>query len=166
MIQKTKYLLIFAILLLVACSSEEKLNKEKPVETDNEASYSTELNIKFHKVYSWVNLMPGPKAKPRFHITGEYELFESPDYKIDEIKLGHINILQNDSLIYNITPEVRINEKLSTDSTKYVIFSNPTELPAHPLLDRKKSVDAEFIFYSVSDTMQHSINDITIEEAH
>lgn len=166
MIQKTKYLLIIAIVLLVACSSEEKLNKEKTDDADKETSYSTELNIKFHKIYSWVNLMPGPKAQPRFHITGEYEVFESSNYNYNQVKLGIINILQNDSLIYRIDPDIRINEKLVTDSSTYVIFSNPSALSPHPAMDRKKPIDAQFIFYSELDTLLHTINDITIEEAH
>lgn len=167
MIQKTKYiLLIFTVVLFASCSSEEKLNKEKTEESNNDANYSTELNAKFHKIYSWVNLMPGPKAEPRFHITGEYELFDSRNSSFDEIKLRLINILQNDSLIYSINPEIRFVEKLSTDSSAYAIFSNPTELSLPPSLNRKKTVDVEFIFYSVSDTMKHTITEITIEEAH
>mgnify|MGYP005842063375 CR=1 FL=1 len=159
-------LIVIAGFVFTACSSDEELKKETGKQTDTELTNSSKLNIKFDKVYSWVNLMPGPKAYPRFHITGEYEISGSPNYSFENVKLSEINIFQNDTLIYNINPELRTNEQLSTDSSKYFIFSSKPGLEESSLLDRSKMVDAEFIFVDDTIKFKYDINDIKVEEAH
>ncbi len=157
---------VFILLLLIAgCSSDETIKKgEKEFDTDE--LFSADLNVKFNEVFSWINMMPGPKAEPRFNITGEIELYESDKYNLESIKLAIINIYQNDELIYSIKPEVRVDDNLSTDKMKFLIFSTIKGMLIENSLDTETVIDAKFIFGQDDDKYSYLIKNIKIDKAY
>ena len=66
------FILTLFIFGLVGCSSSTL--EIRKVEKISEGIYKDDLRINIKKIYAWVNLMPGEKA--RFHITGSFELLE------------------------------------------------------------------------------------------
>ncbi len=157
-------LTILLAVFLFSCTSEKKTMKDGVKETDELTS--VELNVKFNKVYSWINLMPGPKAKPRFNITGEFEVYESGAYEIDKLNLTQINIYQKSEQIYSIKPEVRQDEKLSNDKMRYQLFSTIRGLFVSEKLNTEKPVDAKFIFEYYDKMYSYYIKDVEIEKAY
>lgn len=155
---------VLSAIIFFSCTSEKKTMKDGIKDTDELTS--VELNVKFNKVYSWINLMPGPNAKPRFHITGELEVYKSGAYEIDKLNLTQINIYQNRELIYSIKPEVRQDEKLSKDKMRFLLFSTIRGLFVSEKLDTEKPVDAKFIFEYSDEMYSYYIKDIEIEKAY
>lgn len=155
---------VLSAIFLFSCTSEKKTMKDDINDTDELTS--VELNVKFNKVYSWINLMPGPNAKPRFHITGEFEVYESGAYEIDKLNLTQINIYQNGEIVYSIKPEVRQDEKLSNDKMRYQLFSTIRGLFVSEKLNTEKPVDAKFIFEYYDKMYSYYIKDVEIEKAY
>ena len=153
------------ILLSAGCSSDETVKKNVD-EIENGEIVSEELNVEFSGVYCWINLMPGPKAEPRFNITGEIKLFESPEYSLDSIILSAINIYQNSKLIYSIDPVIRIDDNLSTDQMKFIIFSTIKGMLIDVNLDSETVVDASFIFEQDNEKYSYLVKDIKIDKAY
>lgn len=162
-----KYYLSVIILfaLLIGCSSED-LSKKSDAKIDTEELYTPDLKVKFKEVYSWVNLMPGPDAKPRFNITGEIEILPSVKYDLKYMDLSLINIYQNDEMVYSIKPEVRIDKSRSTDKLKLIIFSTIKGLLLDAKLDMDATVDAKFIFDQDNDRYSYFIEGIKINKAY
>jgi len=157
-------LVVLLAVFLFSCTSEKKTMKDGVKETDELTS--VELNVKFNEIYSWINLMPGPKAKPRFHITGELEVYESGAYEIDKLNLTQINIYQNSEVVYSIKPEVRQDEKLSNDKMRFLIFSTIRGLLITEKLNTNIPVDAKFIFEYDDNMYSYFVKDVKIEKAY
>lgn len=153
------------LVFLAACSSEKETSKQVDDVSNMEEIVALETSVRLNKVYSWINLMPGPNAQPTFHITGEIELHDSKNYETDKMKLVQIVIYQNDIKIYSIEPGVREDENLSTEGMRLLIFSNPQKILVDERLDSEKSVDAFFVFEYDSDMYSYILKNIKIDKA-
>ena len=160
------FLLVILLVYLVACSSEDEVKKEKKADYNTEKGVGSEVNLNIKKAYSWVNLMPGPRAKPRFHVSGELEILQSADYNFNEIKLYEVNVLQDDELLYTIQPEIRVADNLSTGKSKYILFSTPRGLDLKDELKREQPIDVRLMFSTGEKSLTAVIEELTIEEAH
>lgn len=163
---KRNYSILFLTLVFFAACTSENESTKRVEKTDTESDGSQELIIEFDKVYSWVNLMPGPDAKPSFHITGEIKLFESGAYNLSELQLAQINIYQNNETVFSFKPDVRLKENLSAEKVKLLVFSTITGLFVKNNLNYEKPVDAKFIFKHNSELFSYTVNDIKIEKAY
>jgi len=162
-------LVIIIPLLFTACSSENETSKKvedvKNIE-DGQEIITEGLSLKFKKNYSWINLMPGPKAKPTFHIAGEMELYDATDYKLETANLTQLVIIQNYKIIYTIEPIVREDENLSTENMRYLIFSSPQKIYLDDKLDSEKTIDVNFVFECDSGMFSYLVKNIKIDKAY
>jgi len=153
------FILTLFILGLVGCSSSTL--EIRKVEKISEGIYKDDLRINIKKIYAWVNLMPGSKA--RFHITGSIELLEDSEYDLENVSIKKINIVQNKKSIYQFTP--KMEEKL-LENKKSILFSTIRGLLLTSALDREKGIDVKLLISDSSSEIIYLIPDVKISEVH
>lgn len=160
-----KYILVILLLFLFASCTSDEVTKKDEADYDVEM-FTPELKVDFKEVYSWINLMPGPDAQARFNITGEFEIFQTSDYDFSKMNLTLIKIFQNKELIYSIKPEIRIDDKRSTNESKFIIFGTIKGLLPDPKLNTEGVIDAQFIFTEDDELYSHLIKNVKIDKAY
>ena len=162
---KKVVLIMLVFSMFMACSSEEEAIK-KISEEESMEIVDSEVNVKFNKVYCWINLMPGPDAKPKFNVGGELQLYKSDEYDFNKMNLSGVEIYQSEEKIYSLKLSVREDENLSTEDMRFKIFSNLKEVNPVETLDSESPVDAKFIFEYDSKQYLYYVNDIKIDKAY
>ncbi|MCZ7604071.1 MAG: hypothetical protein M5R37_14510 [Melioribacteraceae bacterium] len=160
-----KYILVILLLFLFASCTSDEVTKKDEADYDVEM-FTPELKVDFKEVYSWINLMPGPDAQARFNITGEFEIFQTSDYDFSKMNLTLIKIFQDKELIYSIKPEIRIDDKRSTNESKFIIFGTIKGLLPDPKLNTEGVIDAQFIFTEDDELYSHLIKNVKIDKAY
>lgn len=157
-----KYLLILSIILLWnACSSSiPEVIKVNPQEKESPI-YDNNLRINTKQVYSWVNKMPGDKA--RFNITGELLFFDDSDYDINNITIKKIFIIQNDVELYQFIPKL---ETTFSNNSKSILFSTVKGMLLSVQLDSDKSIDVKVILSDSNNEIEYFIKKVKVEEAY
>lgn len=146
------------IVAFIKCSST--VQQKEIGEVEPEIIHKDEIQLNVKKVYSWINAMPG--SKPRFHVTGELEIFDSSNYDIKNIKIVKVTILQDQKMIFMFTPKIK--EEMSSDA-KILTFSTIRGLLVNAALDQKKAVDIVFDFDDGSTEIKYVIKNVNIEIA-
>lgn len=119
------------------------------------------------QVNTWLNLMPGSKAK--FHLSAE-ESVKSP-YPLDEffLRIESVNVYQSGEIIYSFVPEMNITAQ-SIDDNGMNIYLIELKLDEGLLLDEKinkdLSVDVEFIFPEEFDKENILIKNVELVKAY
>jgi hypothetical protein len=160
-----KYILVILLLFLFASCTSDEVTKKDESDYDVEM-FTPDLKVDFKEVYSWINLMPGPDAQARFNITGEFEIFQTSDYDFTKMNLTLIKIFQDKELIYSIKPEIRIDDKRSTNESKFIIFGTIKGLLPDPKLNTEGVIDAQFIFTEDDELYSHLIKNVKIDKAY
>ena len=151
--------LVLSIFLINGCSSS--LPEIKVASGEEGAIYENDLRINAKQIYSWINRMPGSKA--RFHISGEIELLENSEYDIANTTIKKVKVIQNNATIYQFTPKSEMN---SNDDKKSILFSTIRGLLVSVILDPEKSIDLEILLSDSANEVEFIIPNINIEEVH
>ncbi|MEE9432545.1 MAG: hypothetical protein V3V16_15975, partial [Melioribacteraceae bacterium] len=120
-----------------------------------------DVNLNVEKTISWVNLMPG--SKPKFHISGKFNLLKSDDYNIENMKLKYVKVYQSDKEVYFVKPKVRVEDK---GDIKQIMFSTLRGLSINKKLNTKQNVMFEFIFNDTSNDFIYQIKDVELQEVY
>ncbi|MBU1114537.1 MAG: hypothetical protein KKE09_05310 [Bacteroidetes bacterium] len=157
-----RYLLIFTLLFVwSACSSSTpEVKKVNPQEKESPI-YDNNLRINTKQIYCWVNKMPGEKA--RFNITGELVFFDDSDYDINNITIKKILIIQNNNVLYQLTPKL---ESTFVNNSKSILFSTVKGMLVSIQLDSEKSIDVKVILSDNNNEIEYFIKKVKIEEAY
>ena len=153
------FILSLFILGINGCSSS--VPEVKTVPKISEGIYKDDLRINVKKIYAWVNLMPGAKA--RFHITGSIELLEDSEYDLKNVTIKKINIIQSKETIYQFTPKTK---ETFEQNKKSVVFSTIRGLLLTTILDREKSINVELLLSDSSNEIIYLIPNVEISEVH
>ncbi len=154
------YFISVSILFLVSsCSSS--LPEIKKVDTEESSIYENSLRINTKQIFSWVNRMPGSKA--RFHISGELELLENSEFDIANTKISKIKIIQSGTEVYQFTPKYAIVEK---EDARTITFSTIRGLLVSILLDASKTIDVKILLSDSANDVEFIIPNVNIEEVH
>lgn len=146
--------ILFTFFFNLGCGSSNKKNPE------------LELNIKVHKFYSWLNLMPG--GPHSFHFSSEFliELNENTNY--DLLKFNKVIVKQGDNIINEFIPETE-REIIIEDGKEFLYISvySKSNVPIPQKLNSNQNADFLF-FISEGDenprTTIYSVKNKTIEE--
>ena len=161
--KKFKLVISFVLTLFISglagCSSSSL--EIRKVEKISEGIYKDDVRINIKKIYAWINLMPGEKA--RFHITGSFELLEGSDYDLENVIIEKINIVQNKNSIYQFSPKT---EEKFEPNKKSFLFSTVRGLLYTSILDREKSIDVEILISDSSSEIIYLIPDVEISEVY
>ncbi len=159
---KSKNLLYlsFITFLLWNCSSKE-IVKEEVEKILPKTELIKDVNLNVEKTISWVNLMPG--SKPKFHISGKFNLLKSDDYNIENMKLKYVKVYQSDKEVYFVKPKVRVEDK---GDIKQIMFSTLRGLSINKKLNTKQNVMFEFIFNDTSNDFIYQIKDVELQEVY
>ena len=157
-------LLIFTIIiasLFIINSCSSSLPEIKKFENEDSSIYENNLRINTKQLFSWINRMPGGKA--RFHISGELELLESSELDITNTSISKIKIIQSGTEIYQFTPKYEITKK---GNVRVITFSTIRGLLVSVLLDVSKTIDVKILLSDSANDVEFIIPNVNIEEVH
>ncbi|MFH2032433.1 MAG: hypothetical protein ABIJ40_17685 [Bacteroidota bacterium] len=157
---------IFLLLALVmSCSPEKEITKKiEPQIQRIEKIVVPVLNLKVIKTYAWINLMPNLPEK--FHISGELELLRSTNYEIQFTDMKTISLFQKGELLYQIRPKVVVDESLSDEQKKHILYSTISGVSVHPFHKIDEPMRAEFNFVEGGKEYIYTIEGITLEKVY
>ena len=154
------YFVSVSILFIVSsCSSS--LPEIKKVDTEESSIYENSLRINTKQIFSWVNRMPGSKA--RFHISGELELLENSEFDIANTTISKIKIIQSGTEVYQFTPKYEIEKK---EDVRTITFSTIRGLLVSVLLDASETIDVKILLSDSATDVEFVIPNVNIEEVH
>ena len=162
---------IFSLIILTACSSSKfeykdvVLDEEKTEEIPVDNSTPNAV-VSVDKMYSWIDLLPGPDQVPRFQITGSISIPKSENYDLDDVKLKIIKIYQNGHPYFYIKPTIRDNKREKSEFQKEFLFSTIVGVKLVPGFNKDENIDVEFIFDNDGDLLSYKVPDQTIEQAN
>lgn len=153
---------IFVFITLVGffwngCSSS--IPEVKEISKVSKDIYSDSLRINTKDIYAWVNKMPGQKA--RFHVTGKLQLFDNPEYDVNELMIKNISVIQDNMIIYQFNPKVENEYK---ENYKSIIFSTIRGLLLSSIVDTKKEISLKIKLSDSSKDYFYKIDKISIAE--
>jgi len=155
-------LIIFSIfILIIGCS--QTVQREAVNENEYEKIFHQGVNLEIHKIYSWVNLMPG--NSPRFHITGDFYLLSSYKYEYESLKLKKIIVNQERQFIYSISPKIKQDE-LVNQNRYSITFSTIKGLLMNEDLNIEKPIDIVLVFDDGDDEYLYSLENIKINKVY
>ncbi|MDA3861717.1 MAG: hypothetical protein PF445_10860 [Melioribacteraceae bacterium] len=151
---------VFILSIIInGCSSS--LPEIKKVASTESSIYDNDLRINTKQIYSWINRMPGSKA--RFHISGELELLENSKYDVANTTIKKVKIIQNNTTIYQFTPKSEIKME---NEIRVILFSTIRGLLVSTIFDSDKSIDVEIQLSDSANDFSYIITEVNIEEAH
>ncbi len=159
-----KQLLIFTFILSSLCflnSCSSSLPEIKEVPDEESSIYENNLRINTKQIYSWINRMPGSKA--RFHVSGELELLENSEFDITTTKISKIKILQGGTEVYQFTPKYEIKEE---SGSRTITFSTIRGLLVSLMLDANETIDIKILLSDSTNNVEFIIPKVDIEEVH
>ena len=151
--------IIIGLIIFVSCSSS--LPEIKNVADEESSIYENNLRINTKQIYSWINKMPGSKA--RFHVSGELELLENSELDITTTKISKIKILQGGTEVYQFIPKYEMKKK---GDIRIITFSTIRGLLVSIMLDAKKTIDIKIILTDSANDVEFIIPNVNIEEVH
>jgi hypothetical protein len=152
---------VLLVLFIISYGCSSLLPEIGKIDIEETSIYDNNLRINVRQIYSWINKMPG--AKPRFHTTGELELFEDSEYNINNITIKKIKIIQNNIAVYQFTPKLEI--KMSNNS-KTILFSTVKGLLLSSVIDSQKHIDVKIILSDSAEDINYVIPNVVIDEVH
>lgn len=159
---------LITLVLLVRCSSDVTKKERKETKTEKlEISIEkpvNELNLEVNGIACWINAMPGTD-EPKFHVTGDFVIPSSDNYKLDEIKIKTVVISQDEKKIYYIRPTQDFDLQKAINK-KRIRFSTIKGLRIESGLNKNKSANIEIIFTDNKNKFSYFLNNIKIEEAY
>jgi hypothetical protein len=151
---------VFILSIIInGCSSS--LPEIKKVASTESSIYDNDLRINTKQIYSWINRMPGSKA--RFHISGELELLENSKYDVANTTIKKVKIIQNNTTIYQFTPKSEIKME---NEIRVILFSTIRGLLVSTILESDKTIDVEIQLSDSANDFSYIITEVNIEEAH
>ncbi len=151
--------MFFLAILWNGCSSS--LPDAKKIQSNSEDIYVDSLRINTKEIYAWVNRMPG--QKPRFHVTGNLQIFEDTKYNLNNLIIEGVKVKQGANIIYQFTPTY---EAKYLESFKSIVFSTVRGLLLLSTLDVNKDISITIKLSDSLNEIEYSINKIKIEEVH
>ncbi len=151
--------LLFIGSFFVACSTSKETVKEEVGKTKVINKFVNDVELDISKTICWINSMPG--AKPKFHVSGKFELLKSDNYNLESTKLQYIKIFQKGKELYFISPKVI--EK-NNGGKKDVTYSTIRGMNINEDLDVKIPLRFELIFKQEKEKLKYYIKDIKVEE--
>ena len=157
------HLIVFLIFVLILGCSQTVQKKEAVDDDEYEKIFHQGVNLEIHKIYSWVNLMPG--NSPRFHITGDFDLLSSYKYQYESLELKKIIVNQERQFIYSISPKIKQDE-LENLNRHSITFSTIKGLLMNVDLNIEKPIEIVLVFADGDDEYLYSLENIIINKVY
>lgn len=165
--------ILLALLFISACSSSKFEFKDVDMESKEgsreeiaNSNAEAPVVISVDKIYSWIDLLPGPDQTPRIQVSGSISIPNSDSYDLEDISLKLIKIYQNGTPYFLIKPVIRTNKREESEYSKEFIFSTITGLKLVPGFNSNRNIDIEFLFDNDGEMFTYTVPDQKIEKAN